>query len=554
MSQRYLPPEWPSCAAAGLDRRQVLAALGLGFAPAFAAKPPTGGGSGGDLPWSLGGNVDVQDWWPSPYVDIVKSSRGFGRHGDYDENPGLARDAAGWPLEPSENVITAAADRPGTEWPTGTWKGRFRGTGKFVPGGVIAVNGTIRNVRTSGETTTFEWVVTSAPLLILRFDGPIRDLRIVRPGASLDNAPLLHAAALNYYKQFHTLRFHGFMGQNDTEGQGEATWAQRQPAGKFHGRRSWEAMAEFFKACFQAPGSKVRGIWWNAPYRFGETDCLAMGQHLASLLPASALKFPEFSNELWNSFYLGKWTHFLGRANDAADVDYARINTPTSSDQYERVARLWTLQAARMARSMKAAFPGAFGQTLFPVLAGQFVNLYWTRELGLPWLSLPAQVADFGGLPGTYFGTLASAPYLQGTEEEMAAVPDVASMEAGLRNSFTYSLAKLPAQAAQWEAVRKQYGIARLDAYEWQLHLHGAANQAVKMAMTFAPAAGALLKDMAHAMQAAGMRQLCYLSVSPQRALATDMNSYLWPLNESFAGPRTVKGLAVAELIAETGQ
>lgn len=542
------------------DRREALrragwslmaAALPAGAQNVAPSRPPPPPPSPS---WTIGGNVGDFDWAPSAYNDIVKSSRGFGRFGEFAENPGLARDASGWPLEPSENVITAAAERPGIEWPTGVWKGRFKGAGRLVSGGSIAVNSTIQNVRTKGDTTTFDWVVTSGPTLILRFDGPVRDLRIVRPGASLDNAPLLHADALNYYKQFHTLRFLDFMGQNNTEGQGEATWAQRQPAGKFHGRRSWEAMADFFKACAQASGSKVRGIWWNVPYRFGESDCLAMGQRLASLLPAAALKFPEFSNELWNASYDGKWTHFLARANDTADIDYARINTPSTDDQYTRVARLWALQAARMARAMKTAFPGAFGQTLFPVLAGQFYNPYWTRDLGLPWLAQAAQAAEFGGAPNTVFGTLAAAPYLHGTDEEMAAAPDVASMEAGLRSSFAYSLDKLPAFLAPWTALRTQYGIARLDAYEWQLHLHGQANMDVKREMTFAPAAGALLKDMAHAMRDAGMRQLCYLMVSPQKAFATNENTYLWSLNESFAGPRTPKGQAVAELIAEAGQ
>jgi uncharacterized protein YbbC (DUF1343 family) len=76
----------------------------------------------------------------------------------------------------------------------------------------------------------------------------------------------------------------------------------------------------------------------------------------------------------------------------------------------------------------------------------------------------------------------------------------------------------------------------------------------VKMDMTFAPEAGVLLKDMAHAMRDAGFRQLCYLMVSPQMRFAGNENTYLWPLNESFAGLKTAKGQAVAELIVETGQ
>jgi hypothetical protein len=278
--------------------------------------------------------------------------------------------------------------------PAGIWKGRFRGAGRLD---VAASIGAIGNVKVKGETTTFDWTVDPAnpakqPRLILTFTGPVRDLRVVRPGASIDNPPLLHADALDYYKQFHTLRFLGFMGQNETEDDGEATWAARQPAAKWHGRKSWEAMVEFFKVVHQAKGSKTRGIWWNVPYRFG------------------------------------------------------------------------------------------------------------------------------------------------------------------LRTTFKYSLAALPGYAAAWASLKADYGIGRLDAYEWQLHLDRQANQDVKRATTFSPGAGVLVQNMAQAMKAAGFNLMCFYMASPVKAHAPDIHSYLWPLNESFAPPRTSKGQAIIGLIAQTGQ
>jgi hypothetical protein len=550
-------------APAHIRRRAALrgfaALLGVGV-PALAACQPRGPvaasaatpSSSATLPatsWAIGGNVGVFDWAPSPFVDVVCSSRGFGKPDEWAENLEMARDAQGWPAEPSRIVITAVADRPGTEWQTGVWKGRWRGSGNLTASPVSG--GTIGNVVRKGDVVTFDWTVHGAPFLSLAFDGPIRDLRLVRPGFDLDNHPLLHPDARDYYKQFHTLRFHDFMGQNDTEDQGEATWSRRQPAGKFHGRKSWEAMAAFFEACFDAPGSRTRGIWWNVPYRFGEEDCLALGKAMKALLPAHALKFSELSNELWNSGYGGKWKYFQGRANDTRHPDYALVNEPAGTE-WQRLARLWALQSARMARAMKEAFPGEFARTLFPVTAGQLHGIHWHRDEILPWLSRKPQVSAFGGLPNTYFGSLAAAPYLSGTQDQLDRAADVDAMVRGLEKGFDTSLERTRVVLREWAQLRRLHGIARLDAYEWQLHTHGNANAKVKLDVNADPAAGRLVKALAYAMRDAGFGAACFLSVTPIAPVVDDVNSFLWPLNASFAGPRSAKGRAVAELIAET--
>jgi hypothetical protein len=521
-----------------------------------AARPGGGGGGGGGTPpagWTIGANVGVYDWAPSPFVDVVRSSRGFGDPDKYEENLALPRDANGWPAVASRLVVTAAADRPGGEWALGTWKGRFRGQGNLVAN--VAVNSAIQNVQRDGDVVTFDWVVTGTPTLILTWDGAIRDLKIVRPGFELDNHPLLHPDALNYYKRFHTLRFLDYMDQGFSEDQGEATWAQRQPAAKYHGRRSWEAMVEFFNACWSAPKSKVRAIWWNVPYRFAEGDCLAMGQRLQALLPAAALKFPEFSNELWNGASAGKWNHFLARANNPDDPDYALIDTPEplAGGQYERLGRLWALQTARMARAMKTAFPASFGTTLFPVLAGQFHNLAWLEDFGLPWLALPAQSNVFGA-PASYLGSIAAAPYLSGSRSQLDTTSTSRAMLAGLRSGFESSLAVTRTLLPAWRSLQQAYGIARLDAYEWQLSLDGSANAQVKLDTTLARGAGELVRDLAYALRDAGFKSLCFYAATPQQPLLSDINSFTWALNTSFGGEPTAKERAVRQLIQETGQ
>ena len=108
--------------------------------------------------------------------------------------------------------------------------------------------------------------------------------------------------------------------------------------------------------------------------------------------------------------------------------------------------------------------------------------------------------------------------------------------------------------AAEWKRLQVQHGFARLDAYEWQLHTHGSANAKVKLDANLDPAAGALVKSLAYAMRDAGFQLMCFLSAMPQMPVVTDVNSFLWALNTSFAGPKTAKGQAVAQLIAESSR
>ena len=582
------------------DRREALQRVGWSFVAAAVPastlsaapnRPPPPPPPSPSPSWTIGGNVGIFDWAPSPFVDVVKSSRGFGLRGSYEEDitGALARDAAAWPLGPSQIVITAVGERPGTEWPTGVWKGRYRGPGRIV--GVEAdANGTtpsllvggsiqnlvrVRNATTGVETVTFDWMVDATPMLILEFDGAVSDLRIVRPGFDLDNHPLLHPEALDYYKRFHTLRFLDFMGQNSSDNTSEASFKTRVTPGKWHGRKSWEAMAAFFTACFNAPGSKVKGVWWNVPWRYQEADCLSLGKLLKPLLPKASLKFPEFSNELWNSGYWWKWNHFLARAQNPADVDYRLVDTPPAPDQWVRLARLWALQSARMARAMKSAFQQEFNNTLFPVMAGQFWRREFSTEPGLEWLARTEQVSAFKGGINSYIGSLSAAPYIQGSETEMDTAPTPEALLAGLRSGYQNSLAlALPLMAA-WKTLQSTYGIKRLDAYEWQLHLHGQKNVEVKLAATLSTDAETLLIDQARALRDAGFQALCFLSVSPQTVgnvlkrddggipiLDNDGNfiwepfihTFAWPLNTSHAGPRTAKGRAVDALVVETKQ
>lgn len=515
-------------------------------APSPPAPPPSGAST-----LAVGYGVRVDDWSPTPFVDIVKQSRGAGAPGEFDENPSIPRDAGGWPTAASQWVITSAADR-GCEYATGTFKGRYTDSGSTVMTWPAAGNCSVSNVQRSGNDVTFDVVVTGAPMLILAFSGGISDLRIVHPGYTLDGHPLLRTEALDYYKKAYGLRMLDFMGQNSTQAQGEASWATRQPAGKWHGRKSWEACRDFYLAVANASGSNCRALWVCLPYRWGNdgtsTDFNAVAAWFATWFPVSGhALWVEFSNELWNGIYAQFAVH-NAIANNTGHPDYTTINTP-AGDQWDRQSRLWALLFARVSAAFKAAFPGGFGTRIKPVLCSQFANIDWMQRQ-LSWLALSAQVAAFGAIP-THVHAISGACYTGGTEAEMAAAPNATAMLAGLNSSFSYSLTAIPTVMAAWAALKTQYSVPTLVAYEWGVHMHDAANAAVKYDTHLLPTMRAHIVGIGHAMRDAGFTIAFYLGGWVDKYNAVDVNTG-WALAQGYQPANsTGKLLGALDLIAE---
>jgi hypothetical protein len=286
---------------------------------------------------------------------------------------------------------------------------------------------------------------------------------------------------------------------------------------------------------------------------------LACAQYHASRLPAGVIKMPEYSNELWNYGTYAKTHELLARMNNPADPDYARCNTPPD-DQYVRTARLWALQAARMSRAWKTAFPGEFGTTLRPILAGQFGNRYW-HQLMTEWLALPAQANEFGSF-SQLFWAISCATYTGGSEIEMAIPTTAASfltcMNGGTSEgtTFNYSLPKVIVNAADpyTGSLRylKQFATSlgvKVIGYEAGLHTHDDQNAAVKYAFhTYAPTKQHVL-DLVNAVAAEGWDGLFWLSGQVAKYRPTNVNSFSWPIAEGYSSGSTPKLEAMLELL-----
>jgi len=540
----------------------------------FLAKPigtiiAAGGGGGGGA-FVFGQNLSsMADWEPPQTVDAVRQSRGFGALGEFDENLSISRDANFWPLVACTNVISAAAEYPGVEYVTGVWKGRYvDNTGTQATMSVAAIgNSTITNIVRSGNVVTFDWTVSSGPTLILSFSAGVRDLRIVMPGNDpAVKPPMLSPLMLAYCAKWGGMRSLDFVGQNPntTEALSEPTWAARQPDAKVcGGRKTWAAFIDAFLEARSASGSRCNVIWPNMPFRWDEASMLACAQYFASRLPAGAIKMPEWSNETWNPIYGTKWNYLLAIANNTSHPDYAIINTPATTDQWTRLGRLWALQAARMARAWKTAFPGEFGTTLRPLLVSQMANMYWIRDIMIPWLKLPAQVAEFGPFENLFYA-ISGACYTGGEEAQMATPANATEFLKSLNGDptalqfFTYNLQRLatlndPAQGSMlsWKNLATQHGV-KVGAYEGGIHTHDSQNLAVKMATHLAPGMNQHVLDLVHAAKTQGWDFFFWLSGRVAKYVATNENTFTWPIAQGFLPANsTPKWDAAQILLAE---
>lgn len=523
--------------------------------------PPPGG-------FAIGANYAMMaDWAPKNTRSMVEQSRGFGAIGEFDENLSISRDANGWPLVAAQMVVAADSEYPGSEFETGVWKGRYvDNTGAAATMSLVAVaNASVTNVVRTGNVVTFDCTITAAPTIIVSFSAGVRDFHIVPPGDDPANTGTrLRTISRDYWAQYYASRSLDYMSLNSTHANSEATWAARQPDNKLcGGRKSWKSFVDHFLEVRAAPNSKMNTIWPNMPFRFKEADCLGMAQLFASMLPAGVIKMPEFANELWNPIYGAQWNYFLDIATNSSNPDYARVNTPSTTDQWQRMARAWALMAARMAKAWKQTFPGEFGATLKPILASQFGygNLYW-MNLMWDWLSLAPQIAEFGA-PAQLFYAVSGATYSGGTESQMAipttAVEFVKSLDGDptAATLFTYNRVNLVTSTDPllpgirlWKQFADSKGV-KFIAYETGVHTHDSQNRVVKMAAHLHASMQQHVVNILQGGQAEGCELMMWLSGSVQKYVDTNENSFSWPIAQGFQPANTTpKLLGLQQVLA----
>ena len=349
----------------------------------------------------LGANLPgVADWSRSQvYVDLVRQARKFGSPAaPWDGSAPLGSD--GWPT--GDFGVVLFTEQNGVANVLGAYQGAF--TGRATVTSAVS-DGTVRNVRydEATNTTRFE-VVVAAPgdQLMLAFTGTgggIRDLRVVRPGYSLDNTPLFTSAFLDHVRRFHVFRF---MDWTATNGSPAIRWAERPTPATVHHLSDQGVPWEHVVAL---ANQRRRDVWINVPFKADDNYVSQLARLLKSTLDPELKVYVEFSNELWNlDFPQAQDNLALARAEVAADARSV-LAYDGSTDPYSWAMR----RVARRLKEISDLFRAVYGDaammtTVRPVLAGQSANPYFVQT-GLD------MVNAIYGEPSRYFHGTAGAPY-----------------------------------------------------------------------------------------------------------------------------------------------
>jgi hypothetical protein len=284
-------------------------------------------------PGQIGVGISISQW-SMIYTDIVKESRGFEQL--FDGVP-FATDAQGWPITDSRLTILEA-------WPVAEWTGSIDDPEGFRPAlaglysarftgqaelseilGDFNILDPIYDSATNTTRFTLEVLPDGNNVAIIGFANTrrdptsalgtgIRDLKVVRPGFTVEDAPTFNPTFLDLVNSvaFSTIRFMGYSNTNaiDLPYPETLDWNERStpqsaiytaPINGLAGSGPWEDVITL---------ANLLDIdaWINVPA--SATD--AYIQELATLMrdglePERKL-YVEYSNEVWNwAFPQSQW-------------------------------------------------------------------------------------------------------------------------------------------------------------------------------------------------------------------------------------------------------
>ena len=364
----------------------------------------------------LGINIaPLSDWGnhDNTFVDVVKSSRGFGSSSSpWGFGNTVPVDADGWPTTDFGDVLVDVGSgdplkRPYNQtYPTmyGTYHISFTGVGTV--GTIVCCTVQNQKYDAGTNTTTADIIVSpkdsALTISITKTKGGVKNLKVIRPGYPADTTQVFTNEFLSMVKPFSTLRFMDFTGTNASN---VTSWADRtQPNTRTH-HAAWEDVI----AIANATG---KDIWINIPDQVDLTDTSPNNYvtQLAKLLKANLNPnvhvYVEWSNELWNYMFV-QATRNLNAAVDEVNsgADKTLAYEGGTNKWYWAIYRT-VHQTVRVSELFRAVYGDAMiNTTIRPVFATQWVQPY-LLEAGLHYLA-----TNFGP-PSRYIYAVAGAPYM----------------------------------------------------------------------------------------------------------------------------------------------
>jgi hypothetical protein len=479
----------------------------------------------------LGGQFDQPSWYGTAlFVDVTNSMSQYGdpngvnaQGGSDPWNQPVPLDANGDPLAASNVRLFAFADQI-----LGTYHGRFTSVGGSTISAIDGANTTFAVTSTVGDVVEFTATVTGpAPKLFVNFSGPIKNLRLLHPGYSLDdqNVPILLPHAEQHYKSLSCLRP---MRATRAELSYDYTWADRVPANRADsGIQSWENVAKIANQLYSAAGTKFKSVWVNIPRGSDNTYVTNMATVFRDTLNPAIKIYVEFMNEIWNPAYGGG--EFC--ANQAATEVAAGGELAGHWDQSRYgLAKAWSARRRYdTAKIWLSVFGQASAQTpggrVRPVIMGQHVSPGgWAGE-ELKWLDAarPEDVRDV-------FWSVGGGSYVECAQSLQGAAATVEDIHQGYRAGPGGSIDQM-AYNRMWACYAQYHGM-HLMTYELGLDYKPFGNIPLVRDFSRSADAGKIVSFVERVMSDEGYGEICWHTAGWSTYSDTDHNS-MWAVCEA---------------------
>ncbi|UYZ62506.1 T9SS type A sorting domain-containing protein [Hymenobacter weizhouensis] len=409
------------------------------------------------LPWAgraqtqipLGAGLDgVTDWSQSrPFVDVMKSHRGFGSaQTPYDNQPPRL-DANGWPLGDFGMVVMA--DMRDNTHLYGTYKLSFKGQATVSN---VSSNFSVQNYRydAATNTSTADVVVPAQPdnqmMMAFRNVGAsgVQDIRLIMPGYTA--AETFTRPLKEHLQRFQVLRF---MDWTSTNGNPVSKWSERtvptSPSQMSSKGVAWEY-------CIQLCNETQKDMWLNVPLRADDDYVRELAKLVKARLNPGLRCYVEYSNEIWNyNFSQFHENVELAKAEVAAGNSNLDDGVPT--DTWKWAHRRTGKRLMQISNIFRAEFGDAAMMTrIRPVLAGQIAN---------PW-EFPGTALNFVhehyGPPKNFFYAVAGAPYfgIPNQRAGMSKAEILAAFRQNIADMWAPSNTRTAARSSEFDIMTAQ--------------------------------------------------------------------------------------------------
>jgi hypothetical protein len=358
------------------------------------------------------------------FVDLAKSSRNWVFIGGGGSAPA---DAGGWPLSDAQSImfnVSPSPDDPSNIMPNwgGTYSFSFRGKGDLSVGRDTTYK--VRGVKYNKATniTTGSIVVPrNAPNLMVQMTSTQRDatapigsgfsdLRIIRPGYTLDSPEIFTAEFLYSLRPFSVIRYMNWLrtnldpGRYDAPGHSVMEWSMRK---KPTDATQWlddGVVGIAWEYIIALSNQTKTHPWINIPVSATDDYVRQLARLMASTLDPSLGVYVEHSNEVWNRMF-PQYGYNMAAACDEASAGVSALTNDGESNPEVWARRRHARRTLEIGQIFREEFGTDGAGRVWPVYAAQAAMPTVMFQNTMDWVSRTY------GPPRDYFVGFAGASY-----------------------------------------------------------------------------------------------------------------------------------------------